>query len=530
MKCVLLACLVAATVAGAGLAQGQDIHALAAAGETEKVRAALQANPALANLRALGTTPLHEAARHGHLEVVKLLVAGGAQINTADSAGLTPLRLAMGYQRKEVAAWLRANGGLEKPPVAPRAAQPPAQVRPPAAPVRTVPAPPKTQPVPAQAPPAVTQTPPLSGRSTPSAAAPRAPAASATNSPGMDPLLFPIHQAAEVGDADQVKALLKAWPELIEAQNEKGLTPLHVAAGNGRSNVLEVLLPRRANVHALTRYGWTPLHFAATAGDPATVALLLAYGAGVNVRTRTDETPLHMAARGGHVEAARQLLARRADPNSAEKTTGSTPLHAAVVRGSLPLVELLIAAGADVNRLDGSGDAPLTLALSAGRDAVAVALQRHGARLPDAPPLTPLEQSLVEHYRKLDQTLRAGSNAEKRKAVLAATPTRADMRQLFPAHAAAAEKVADELNQQVRMVIDRGIPTPVNDGEIWAIQPAPPSPYIQYCQGKGWISPNAPIRTLTVKRKGRKSLVDTYCYVNERWLPLPPLSRILPDK
>ena len=38
-----------------------------------------------------GSTPLHNAARHGHEAVARLLTDGGADVLAADKDGLTPL-------------------------------------------------------------------------------------------------------------------------------------------------------------------------------------------------------------------------------------------------------------------------------------------------------------------------------------------------------------------------------------------------------------------------------------------------------
>ena len=526
----LATCLaVALLLAGAARLAAGEIHEAAAAGDVEKVRSLLKAKPDLVNLRELGTTPLHEAARNGRLEVVKLLVAARANINTRDSSGLTPLKLAMGHNRTEVAEWLRQNGGLETVAASPRTnTLPAAKSSPPPVPVKpALPAVEPAKPVPPPAQPSTS--PPSPGIPAAPASLPaRAPAKPAE--PALNPVTFPIHEAAEVGDLEQVKALLKAWPELLEAENEKGLTPLHAAAANARKDVAEALLARRANVRARTRYAWTPLHFAATKGHAPTVTLLLAYGAPVNDKTRNDDTPLLMAARGGHVEVAKLLLEAKAEVNVAEKTTGSMPLHLAVAQGNLPMVELLVAKGADVNAQDEHGDTPLALANFGGHEAITRLLEQRGAREAPTPPLTPTEQSLVDFYRNLDRVLQTGSAQEKRKMTLALLPTRADMQKFFPKHAAQAVKVADEIQREVKAAMDQGLFAPPQEGAIWKVQPAAPSPFVQQCQSKGLIPADVPVYTLSVKRKGRKSSVEAYCFVNGRWIPLPPLARIIPDE
>jgi cytohesin len=42
----------------------------------------------------IGDTPLHLAARMGHMNMVELLLAHGASVNVKDNAGITPLHLA----------------------------------------------------------------------------------------------------------------------------------------------------------------------------------------------------------------------------------------------------------------------------------------------------------------------------------------------------------------------------------------------------------------------------------------------------
>lgn len=56
----------------------------------------------------------------------------------------------------------------------------------------------------------------------------------------------------------------------------QGLTPLHIAAENGHTEVLECLLKERAEVRSVDHKGHSALLIAAEQGHHATVALLLA--------------------------------------------------------------------------------------------------------------------------------------------------------------------------------------------------------------------------------------------------------------
>jgi ankyrin repeat protein len=54
-------------------------------------------------------TPLHLAARSGHMETTKLLVHSGANVNAMDNFGNTPLDWAQQNGYTEVAKFLIAN-------------------------------------------------------------------------------------------------------------------------------------------------------------------------------------------------------------------------------------------------------------------------------------------------------------------------------------------------------------------------------------------------------------------------------------
>uniref|UniRef100_A0A2H1WWA5 SFRICE_041668 n=1 Tax=Spodoptera frugiperda TaxID=7108 RepID=A0A2H1WWA5_SPOFR len=63
-----------------------------------------------------------------------------------------------------------------------------------------------------------------------------------------------------------------------------GLTPVHLAASEGRTGVLKALMAAGGQVNARTRDGYTPLHAAAHHGHHAAAKTLLAANADVTAR------------------------------------------------------------------------------------------------------------------------------------------------------------------------------------------------------------------------------------------------------
>ena len=97
---------------------------------------------------------------------------------------------------------------------------------------------------------------------------------------------------------------------LFNLQNN--ITPLHVSAKWGRTNMVNLLLDSGADHSCTTRDGLTPLHCGARSGHDQVVDILLEKGAPVTVKTKNGLTPLHMAAQGDHADCARILLYHKA--------------------------------------------------------------------------------------------------------------------------------------------------------------------------------------------------------------------------
>jgi hypothetical protein len=106
--------VILSTIRNFDTVMGRFLRAAARDGDSEKVRAILKDNPALALSRDdVGLTVLHLAASAGHRDVVELLLAAKADINAKDNAGETPLHLAALAGHADVVALLREHGGQE---------------------------------------------------------------------------------------------------------------------------------------------------------------------------------------------------------------------------------------------------------------------------------------------------------------------------------------------------------------------------------------------------------------------------------
>jgi ankyrin repeat protein len=212
-------------------------------------------------------------------------------------------------------------------------------------------------------------------------------------------------------------------------------TPLHLAANQGRTDVVLLLLENGADVNARDGNGYTPMHFAAKWGRRGTVEVLLGHGA-TNCTNKQCSTPAEEAARKGHhelaalicgfeqttkpiesvhevsekgdlktldgminsdpalvsstdedrrtplhrattPEVAELLLRKGANPSALDKR-GCTPLHIAAMNGNEKVVAVLLSKGSDVNA-KGEGEwTPLQFATYMGRDSVAELLRRNG--------------------------------------------------------------------------------------------------------------------------------------------------------
>ena len=156
-------------------------------------------------------------------------------------------------------------------------------------------------------------------------------------------------------------------------------SPLCIAAWNGHTDVVKLLLNYGARLNLEKGRSKTPVCYAAMQGHTDVVELLLNMGANPKTVHEKDETPLHWAALRGFTEIARMLLSAGADPDKTDEK-GESPLHWTArgcnTIGCTEVAQLLIEAGADQQRANKLGVTPLGQALKWGNSNVAKILKK----------------------------------------------------------------------------------------------------------------------------------------------------------
>ena len=179
------------------------------------------------------------------------------------------------------------------------------------------------------------------------------------------PEAVPLYYAAMLGFRDVAEQLLAKHPEHVNARGGREMTPTHVAASVGHSDMLTILIEHGADVNGRGTDGNTPLHEASRSARLEAGQILLDHGADINARNVFKRTALLYAAIGGHVEFTRMLL-ERGPVVDARDVGDQTPLHFAVQYGETQVAQLLLEHGADVNARNKSGYTPSQLGSRVG--------------------------------------------------------------------------------------------------------------------------------------------------------------------
>nr|KAI8750039.1 transient receptor potential cation channel subfamily A member 1 [Biomphalaria glabrata] len=159
----------------------------------------------------------------------------------------------------------------------------------------------------------------------------------------------PLHYASKEGHLRALDDLIKMGAVLNMKNNDKQ-SPLHFAARYGRYNTCCRLLDSHHGPNIINETdgtGLTALHIAAQNGHTKVVQLLLQRGAVVN-KDNDDNTALHHAAANGWTHTMKVLISVHSNLIDVVNNEADTPLHVAAKNGQASATVLLLSIGAKI--------------------------------------------------------------------------------------------------------------------------------------------------------------------------------------
>ena len=119
----------------------------------------------------------------------------------------------------------------------------------------------------------------------------------------------PLHWAATQDRAEVTQALLDAGADAV-GTSEKGVAAIHLAAGLGFLETVKVYLAAGVdpNIEADNQFGSTPMHLASTGENLETLTALHVAGGSITKKNRRGASPIHGAFATGNVDIAHYLL------------------------------------------------------------------------------------------------------------------------------------------------------------------------------------------------------------------------------
>lgn len=278
--------------------------------------------------------------------------------------------------------------------------------------------------------------------------------------------------AIQLGEIEIVEAMLNKHPSLLHHTTVYHKdTPLHLAAVNGRIEVMSFLLDKLVNPDILNRHKQTPLMLAVMHGKITCVKKLIEAGANilkfdsgngrtclhyaayyghsdclmvilsaahsspiaeswgftrfVNIRDGNGATPLHLAARQRRPNCVHILLDSGAlvcaSTGVYGSYPGSTALHLAARGGSLDCIRELLAWGADRVYRDAAGYIPYMIALKHQHGACAALLNPQSAEPIVWPSPLKFISELDPEAKVLLERALVDANKEREKKILKGT-------------------------------------------------------------------------------------------------------------
>ncbi|XP_071721925.1 uncharacterized protein [Rutidosis leptorrhynchoides] len=179
-----------------------------------------------------------------------------------------------------------------------------------------------------------------------------------------------LHLASRYGHTHFVEEVIRLWPEMVVAVNDKWETPLHEACREGMMEIAKLLLEVDSSIlykvndeyqtclFVAAERGWLRVVKELLDGHPRLLTLEV-YGA---------SSSLHVAASAGHTDVVKELIKARPDFPSKRDINWCTPMHLSCSKGHLEVTRELLRFDSDLSCLqDSDGWTPLHWAACKGR-------------------------------------------------------------------------------------------------------------------------------------------------------------------
>jgi ankyrin repeat protein len=323
--------------AAAAPALAQDIHAAAEAGDIARVSEILASKPDRVSVKNEdGLTPIHLAARRGHMQVVELLLDHGADLEETDNRGFTPLVYAASSGNLDLVRFL-VDRGAAVDVVAPM---------------------PQTREVDSR-----TNTETIT-----------------RETQGITAADVAFQHELQRGESQMTRYLVSHGAVLDpNAPMLRGIGKLDFAVSSGNVDMVRLLIELGADVNAPTAYPLSALFNASYKGHAEIVQLLLDAGADVNAPGYQGMPPIAGAVARGHADVVKLLLDCGSEQNFVDQRTGRNLLHLAVLSGNVEVVDPLILRDVAIDDTDDDGRTPLYYSARYGHRSVYDRLLEGGA-------------------------------------------------------------------------------------------------------------------------------------------------------
>ena len=153
----------------------------------------------------------------------------------------------------------------------------------------------------------------------------------------------PLHIACACDNLEIAKYLITECHVDCNVADQDGRTPLHLAAHDGYTNLVRFLASQQCNLYPKDKFGRIPLHYSSQNGHISTVEVLVKeFQCDCSIVDQNGITPANLAAECGHLNVMRFLVSvGKADPMLKDKNL-RTPLHYASQGNHLNIVKYLV--------------------------------------------------------------------------------------------------------------------------------------------------------------------------------------------